>query len=309
LIATHSTEIVTEAETDEIVVVDKRRRRTARIRNPGQLESVFRALGSSVNPILTQLAKTRRVIFVEGTDFQLLGRFARKLGFDRVGNRSDFAVVTVDGFNPERIRSLKAGMEATLGTSVAAAAILDRDYRSAEECRQIVATCETFCDLVVIHDSKEIENFLLVPDAIDRAAASRLADRAKRSTTEVSVKFEPLALETLLEFANAQRHYVASQYVTSRQRYERSIGSKTFVETLTEGELADFERRWTDGNGIFGIIPGKDALSYVNQRLRDRFDVNVTPTSIVEAMRVTEVQNEVAVLINRLDNFSKISIS
>src|SRR5450756_1296960 len=45
----------------------------------------------------------------------LLGRFARKLGFAAVGNRSEFAVVSVEGFNPERIRSLKSGMETTLG--------------------------------------------------------------------------------------------------------------------------------------------------------------------------------------------------
>ena len=29
-------------------------------------------LGSNLNPILTQLAKTKRVLFVEGKDFQIL---------------------------------------------------------------------------------------------------------------------------------------------------------------------------------------------------------------------------------------------
>ncbi|MGB6541297.1 MAG: ATP-binding protein [Xanthobacteraceae bacterium] len=179
LIATHSTEIITEAETDDIVLVNKRHRIAQRIRNPSQLESVFKILGSNLNPVLTQLAKTRRAVFVEGKDFQILAKFANKLGFDDVGNRREFAVVPVEGFNPERIRVLKIGMETTLGGKIAAAAILDRDYRSDVELSAIAKECSSFCELVAIHESKEIENFLLVPAAIDRAATRRINDQCK----------------------------------------------------------------------------------------------------------------------------------
>jgi energy-coupling factor transporter ATP-binding protein EcfA2 len=301
LIATHSTEIVTEAEIDDIVIVDKRRKRASRIRSTAQLPTVFQMLGSAVNPILTQLAKTKRVLFVEGLDMQILARLARKLGMERVASRSDFAVVPVEGFNPDRIRTLKTGMEQTLGVSVAAAAILDRDYRSAEECRKIVSTCERFCDLAIIHDSKEIENFLLVPEAIDRAAAARLSDRAKRGGTVEA--FEAVAGPTLEGFAESKRNYVTSQYLASRRRYERASGSDAFEETLNQQELEDLQLRWSTPGVKLRMIPGKEALSAVNQVLQDRYSVNVTPTAIIEAMRVSEVPTEVADLLARLDSF------
>ncbi|MFO1103286.1 MAG: hypothetical protein U1E20_10325 [Methylocystis sp.] len=59
------------------------------------------------------MAKTKRALFVEGKDFQILGKLARKIGDHDVGNRRNFAVVPVEGFNPERIKNLKAGMETT----------------------------------------------------------------------------------------------------------------------------------------------------------------------------------------------------
>src|SRR5947207_5085354 len=93
LLATHSTEIITEAETDDIVLINKQRNSGRRIKNPSQLEEVFSILGSNLNPILTQLAKSRRVVFVEGQDFQLLSKFALRLDYSVVGNRSQFAVV------------------------------------------------------------------------------------------------------------------------------------------------------------------------------------------------------------------------
>jgi hypothetical protein len=62
----------------------------------------------------------------------LLSKFAHKLGNTQVGKRSDFAVVTIDGFNPERVRNLKIGMETTLGGKILAAAILDKELPQRE---------------------------------------------------------------------------------------------------------------------------------------------------------------------------------
>ena len=155
LIATHSTEMVSEAEVNDIVLIDKSSRHAKRMSNPSQLTDVFLNLGSNLNPILTQLAKTRRVVFVEGKDFQVFSRYARRLNLKDVASRASFAVVPVEGFNPDRVLSLKKGIELTLGGEVHAAVVLDRDYRSDMECNAIKARCEGFCDLVVIHRCKE----------------------------------------------------------------------------------------------------------------------------------------------------------
>jgi predicted ATPase len=53
LIATHSTEIVTEAEPDDIILISKHRKNGRRIKHPAQLAEVFAMLGSNINPILT----------------------------------------------------------------------------------------------------------------------------------------------------------------------------------------------------------------------------------------------------------------
>lgn len=303
LVATHSTEIITEADTEEIVLVDKRRRRASRLRGPTELDEVFRALGSGLNPTLTQLAKTKRVVFVEGLDFQVLSRFARKLGFQRLADRSDFAVVSIEGFNPDRIRTLKRGIETTLGVPVAAAAVLDRDFRSQSECEAIIATCKEFCELAVIHESKEIENFLLVPDAIDRAAKGRLLERGRRGGEVRS--FEPIAAAALSAFAAEEKHHVMSQCIESRRRYERTIGSGIHETQSMEAELRCFEARWADPSLRMRVVPGKAALSAINAELRARYGVNVTPTAIVEAMRAAEVPAELRHLLQSLGDFAR----
>lgn len=291
LIATHSTEIITEAETDDIVIVNKRHKVAQRIRNPFQLETVFKILGSNLNPVLTQLAKSRKVVFVEGKDFQIIAKFAKKLGFDDVGNRGEFAVVPVEGFNPERIRVLKVGMETTLGGKIAAAAILDRDYRSDVEREWIARECGSFCEFVTIHECKEIENFLLVPAAINRAAARRISDQAKRSGYDIEYRSDATTL--LDDFALRKKSYVTSQYLAERRRFERVHSPTAHEASINEVALNEFEETWKVASGRLAVIPGKEAISFLNQHLQEEYGVSITPTAIADAMRVDEIPAEI----------------
>lgn len=301
LIATHSTEIITEAETDDIVLVTKGRRRARRMRDTTQLEEVFKALGSNINPILTQLAKTRRALFVEGKDFQILGKFARKMGFAAIGNRADFAVVPVGGFNPERIRTLKLGMEATLGRPIVTSAIFDRDYRSEAECASIAEECSQFCDFVSILKRKEIENYLLVPAAIDRAAEQRVLDKVRRSGLPQTYLNQAQAL--LGDFANAKKTYVASQIQANLRQFERKNSPSLNDTAIIQTAIETFDRLWADETARFFTIPGKDALSAINGGLQEQFGVSVTPTAIIDAMHIGDIPAELRELIQTLAAF------
>jgi len=306
LIATHSTEIISEAETDDIVIVDKRRKSARRVRDPGELTEVFTILGSNLNPVLTQLAKTRRVVFVEGQDFQIIARFARKLGYAEVGSRSRFAVVPILGCDPDRIRNLKRGMEATLGSSVAAAAILDRDFRSDEECRHLKRECGSICDLVTVHGCKEIENLLLVPAAIDRAVAKRLTDRSRRTGEQVSGG--EVADQLLADFAAEQRSYVLSQRLASRRRFWRQFNPTMDEASVSQEGLEEFEALWNDRGQRRSLLPGKEALAFVNRRLQELFGVSVTSTAVVEALRIDEIPEAVVDLLRGLKTFGEMHV-
>jgi hypothetical protein len=303
LIATHSTEIITEAETDDIVLINKQRSSAKRIKHPAQLEEVFSVLGSNLNPILTQLAKTRRVVFVEGQDFQLLSKFAHKLGNTQVGNRSDFAVVAIDGFNPERARNLKIGMETTLGGKILTAAILDKDYRSEKERILIERQCVSFCDLIRIHYCKEIENFLLVPDAIDRSEERKISDQARRSG-KVPQSFTPFASDFLEQFCHEKKSYVQAHYLAMRRKFEKGGASSIDDATFNEEVLNEFEKLWSSPLSRLLVVPGKEALGAINRYVQELYGVNITATSVVDLMKLEEISPEMRSLIKALDLFA-----
>ena len=302
LIATHSTEIIAEAEISDIVLIDKKSRVARRLKTPSQLGEVFTALGSTANPILTQLAKTRKTVFVEGKDFRFIEAFARKLGKKSVSNRQGFAVVPVGGFNPDRIKSLKKGMETTLESKILAAAVLDRDYRWDEECEEITSRCEEFCQYVKILDCKEIENFVLVPSAIDRAAAKKIADQNRRTGKEMEYLRESEAI--LNEFAKDRKSSVEAKFLSSRRKFVRSQGTGADDSRIDAESLEKFERLWNDPVERYRLIPGKEAISAVNTHLQEVYDISVTPVGIIDAMRTDEIPMEMRNLVDGLVSFS-----
>ena len=74
--ASHSTEIIGEADPTEILVVDKTKQSATRLKEIGQVQGALDAIGSIHNISLTHLARTGRMLYVEGpSDFRILRRF------------------------------------------------------------------------------------------------------------------------------------------------------------------------------------------------------------------------------------------
>jgi hypothetical protein len=81
LLATHSSEVIGDADPSEIAVIDKTKRAAERLRDIESVQVALSTIGSIHNISLARLAKNRRVLFVEGEDdFRILRRFARVMG-------------------------------------------------------------------------------------------------------------------------------------------------------------------------------------------------------------------------------------
>lgn len=302
LIATHSTEIISEADPNELLLVVKKARSAQRITNPARLQAVFDVLGSSLNPTLTQLARTRRVVYVEGKDFGQLSRFAQKLGKRAVTMRSEFAVVPTSGFNPAKVAMFTQGVEATLDTKVLAAAIFDRDYRSQEECDFETHELLQHCAYARIHARKELENFLLVPAALDRAIERRVRERNAR--TGGDVVFDERAVEILEALTDEIKLEVQAQYLQRRRPFLKALDPSVDDTTIMQAILGDFERDWASLDRRLCMVPGKEILATLNSRLQADYSVTLTPNVIIDAMRVEEIPEEMAQLINDLELFT-----
>ncbi len=303
IIATHSTEIIRECDADDLLIVNKKTRSAKRLHGPAQVNEVFDKLGSQLNPTLTQVAKTRRLIFVEGEDFSIIARFARKLGYDEVADQSDFAVIPAKGFNPRMVRDFVKGVEQSLGTEVLVGVIFDRDYRCDEECVEIAASLKECSEFATIHRRKELENFLLCADALERAVEFRIREKNRR--TETNTTLNEKVPDLLDAIADPMRSDVAAQFLSKRHTYKKRKDPRIDEATVLKQDLTRFDQLWRSREDRLAVLPGKCVLADLNTRLQTSYGVTISPTLVISCFEQKRVPKEMLQLVQQIDKFRK----
>jgi hypothetical protein len=126
----------------------------------------------------------------------------------------------------------------------------------------------------------------------------------RRSGGIEKIRFLPFARDFLNSFAEKKKNYVQAQYLSTRRAFERGHSSGVHEATYNQIVLDEFEGLWSSEETRLAIIPGKEALSAINGHLQSTFGVNITPTSVVDAMSATEIPKEMKLLVADLAVFS-----
>jgi AAA domain, putative AbiEii toxin, Type IV TA system/AAA ATPase domain len=304
LLATHSSEIMSEADPSEIVLIDKRKRAAERLKDISGVQRALDAVGSAQNITLTALARSRRVLFVEGDyDFRLLRRIARKLGMHELSAGLGITPLESGGFASwERVTTLASGVAEALGAPLIIAAVYDRDYNCTEQIAEVVFELSKSLRLAHAHARKEIENYLLVPEAIDRALEKAVSERLVRDRRALPKL--PSAATLLREITEPLRDGIQSQIMA--RRWDHLRGSGRDLAEINRDTISWFSPRWADLTMRLTLVPGKEVLATLRARLQGQFGTSLTDARIVDAMHRDDVAEDMRTLLANLDEFRRI---
>jgi hypothetical protein len=303
ILATHSAEIVNDAERDDVVLVNRARKSAKRIGDIEGLQDALFSIGSAQNIHLTKLSRGRRVLFFEGQDFRQIRRLAARFGYSNLADGGDLTVVPIGGFaQKQRIEDAAWTFGQVLKAEIEIAGLLDRDYRPNEEIAEIVNGMRKTIPRFHILGAKEIENYLLVPHAIHKAVEARLRDRP-----DALAKFSAIgddAVWTILDRVTASlRDDVAAQLVSHRVRYWRKCGRDT--EQITQEADRAFEAIWADKSQRLRVVPGKTTLASVNSHLQTEFGISITGAQITANLRAGDLPSDLAAILENLNEFAR----
>jgi AAA domain, putative AbiEii toxin, Type IV TA system len=299
LLVTHSSEIIAEADPSEIIIVDKAKQTGERLKNVAGVQRALENLGSSQNIMLTALAKSRRVLFVEGLDdFRLLRRFAGRLGMQELSAGTGIIPLVSGGFGSwQRITILASGIAEALGASLMIGAIYDRDYFCDEHIAEVKQSLDVELRLAHVFDRKEIENYLLIPAALDRAIVRHM--RSERGADKSVVEVDSAAL--LEEITHPLKAEILSQLMARRDEFIRrnSQDRSGFYKDV----LAKFEILWGNLDTRISLIPGKEVLGLFRQHVQESYGITLTDSRIAHAINREEIPLDMRQLLESLENY------
>lgn len=303
VLATHSVEIINTVEPSDVLLVDKKNKHAKRVSDLIGLQGVSNILGSGQNIQLTRLARGKKILFVEGKDLKLLNRLSKICHKNDLFATGEITVIPIDGFSQhDKIIHTNWAFTKVLGEELKIAVLLDRDYRADEEIDAVKSKLRDEISLAHILSKKELENYYLVPNAIEKAINQKLDERISSGTL---VKKPKLNIDTiLLEQTEKLKTETLSQLAAHKAKIHQKSG-KDISTTITEVTKA-FEITWNTLDYRLKVVSGKALVSILNDYLQTKFKLTITYAQIANYMCNNDIDNDLKDFFEKLEQIKNI---
>ncbi|MFC2131666.1 ATP-dependent endonuclease [Bacteroidota bacterium] len=291
IISSHSTEILSEANPDDILIIDRYSPHSSFATNLPAVQNLLENIGSTQNLPLTRLWNAGRLILVEGDDLKLLKLFQNlifpktKIPFDTLPN------MPIGGWSgwPYAIGSAMM-LHNSIGEQIMTYCILDSDYNTVEKKQNRLKEAKEKNIRLHIWSKKEIENYLIVPSVIQRVLAKRIdtpptEDEIVKALDKITDK---LKNDTIDNFAEEYRTQNRSNFKAA-SKYARKI----------------IENDWDTLDGRLSIVSGKKVFSELSSWSKEHYDVSFGPNSIPYEMRIGELHPEIIDVVTAIETSEK----
>lgn len=288
VLATHSVEILAEADPGSAVWVDRARRSAERPRTDGALALLGRRLGSGYELGVGRALRSRTVLFVEGDDAPVLAVFARTLGILAVATSENYATVPLGGFSKNWRASAFSETMSALGGDVASFIILDSDLRSQVAIDAELAQVRASGARVHVWSRREIENYVL-----DAAAIAKVAGVPQSRATDL-----------LASAIEAQRDEAAAALQAQRLDERRLKGGGTeghSSKTVLENSAQEFNSLWATEDGRISIVDAKLVIKALNRELSRQGNRTLNVQSLAKSIPLSRVPAEISTVISEFD--------
>ena len=301
ILATHSTEILGEADPYEILLVDKSKNSAKRLRDIEGIQEALSSIGSVQNITLTQLARTKKIVFFEGLyDFKILRRFAKIAGHNDLAAGSGITPFESGGFTSrDRVKALAWGIKNTLGADIRISAVYDRDYWCDAQIAEMLTSLEKDLSFCHVHAFKEIENYLLHPGVLSRSVEKAIKEKEKRDNNQLQ---RNETVDTIIDKLSAPRKYsLQGQYIGKFIEYHKSSGKD--AATLSSESIKIFEDKWSNLYTRMTIIDGKEFLGELRTYFSSKWGITLTDARITDEFKIEDISTDLMALLNKIEAY------
>ena len=297
VLATHSTEILGEADPAEIMIIDKTTRSAKRLRDVEGVQQALDFIGSIQNITLTQFARNRRLLFVEGlNDYKILRRFAKNLNLADLASGNGITPIESGGFSSwQRVQALAWGLRKTLGDGIKVAAIYDRDFKCDEEIKHLSESLGEEVDFIHFLRRKEIENYLLAPQVLNRLITSLVNSKGDKPPEGAEI------YQLLADLTESMKSGCQSQYLSCYCGFRKN--DRKDQSTLLHEAISRFDSQWSGLETRMCLVSGKALLKNLRERCQTLWGVTLTDVRLIDAFRSEELPTDLVELLESLNDY------
>lgn len=292
VVATHSVEIMAEADPGEILVIDRKRRQSRYANSEPAVQILIDQIGGIHNVHLARLWSARKFLLVEGDDLALLRRFHAVLYPNAELSIDALPSLSIGGWGGwQRAIGAALTLKDAVGDRITCYCMLDRDYHTNTEIEKRLDEAKATGIQLHVWSAKELENFLLNPSTVRRVIVRRAdADRAPQ---------EGEVFAEMLRICETLKDTVIDGVATEIQKTERIdlVSANRRARDHVGGIWADEQRR-------VRAVPGKEVVSRLSEWSKNHCGVQLGAPALAREISRTEIAAEVRGVIEAIESSS-----
>ena len=286
VIATHSVEIISSAEPENILLVDKSKNGSEYIEDTLNLQCIIEELGSSHNLEVVKLSHSNKCIFVEGSDLKYLNAFYKIIYNADIYDLKDIPTFSIGGkAELPSAKNIVRFLNENIGTHIKYYCLLDKDYYTEEECQKTYTSNDITNLNIHIWKQKEIENFLINPNVM-----KKICDKKGKVITIDEI------VKQINSFIDEDYSELLSNYTESLQKTIHNVkeASKLASEYIKLNSQT-FEQKVI-------ICRGKYILGQIKNWLQNNYGLCFTNIELIESFCSEDIDPEIIDILEKIKN-------
>ncbi len=272
IVATHAPDFVASVPVESIVWIDRKEQES---KSCNELSKVLIDLGAISKYDAIFLPHARNIIFLEGAfDKRTLSELINKSGCNNPLISDSVVVASLPNGkgDAQHLKTFQQLLTNVFNLNMPIACIVDNDYGLTNPDDKNTDECNVHIHALA---RKEIENYLIEPDVIERAFLKANEDRTQR-------ELEPIPLPTLEQITEAIESILEQPAIKNTLRYQlmpqyrETLGSDLDPSTKEQRVNDWFEEQWKDKQWRFSRCPGKAVLKKIREWAQQKHNITLT---------------------------------
>lgn len=280
VIATHSVEIMSEVEPENILVIDRNRPKSIFASDFTSVQKVLLNMGSIQNIALARLWSANKFLIVEGKDIDILKRLQNVLFKQTKEPFDTIPRMSIGGWGGwSRAIGSKLLLKNAGDENITTYCIFDRDYNIDEEIEKRYDEAKKHGISLKIWTRKEIENYLIIPTAVKRLIEKNSNHEVTQE--EVDNAIDDLAESMREDYIDLLTDKIHNQSYKSGKKIEASTARKQAREELSQ--------KW---HNKLIFLSGKELIKKLSNWSNDRFNFSFNATKLAQELQPDEIPSE-----------------
>ena len=283
IIATHSIEILSEVEPEEVLIIDRTKKESKYTTSLPAVQQIINFIGGIHNLQLTRLWTSHQCVFVEGDDFSFLKHLHDTLFPNDQNSFAQIPHMSIGGWGGWNYAiGSSMFLKNSGGENITSYCLFDSDYHTCEEIKERYEQADRRKIQLHIWAFKEIENYFLIPEAIQRIISNAI------SSGKVLPEIHEI-VEQIDKISHELKNISFDAMATELLKQDRASGLSK-ANKFARKKLDD---SWDTREGRLSIVSGKSVISKLSDWSNIKYGVSFSSTKLARELLIDEIASEV----------------